>query len=79
MKVLENLEVCRDCYLAIAGYTSEDGDIDPSCVEAVNNYCEEGQHLVPAENDGDTGFYKTPCDICGDYLAGERYNAAVLG
>ena len=85
VKVINELSVCQDCLQAIANDdysgldyaygTIEAEEVKDRIVSGIEAWSKHG-HLVAAGDD--YGFCRTPCDVCGDPLDGDRYAVAVL-
>ncbi len=79
MKPISTIQVCGGCLQFIA---NGPGELTPKAAAACAAGVErEGGHVVPGgpDDDGEGGFSRHPCQLCGEYGAGDRYAATVLG
>jgi hypothetical protein len=88
--MVPNLSVCADCYIAAANGHDDDtpkevrdrfgaahwskGELLAECGAPFGADCQQHDgHGYPYC--GGDGFRKTPCEYCGDTLAGDRHHA----
>jgi len=63
----DRLLICVDC----AAWSSEHGRLNPQQFVGLRSDLDTGELLEPH-------FGKSPCDLCGSTLAGDRYPATLL-
>ena len=81
--------VCQDCLMMLANDDASGLDYDYDEKEAVRRLkaindgvqeaAGEGCYIVCGDSEQDEEFSTSPCDCCGDRLAGSRHHCVLLG